>query len=219
MLLSEGYRTEQRYQINWGIILFLLVTFIAYINLAWSFMPKSLFFLIGGILLFALYFFLQKKKKDVLEERGTPHEKNKWWIGLIILQVLVLLGIAGSYYGVDYFGKEIQLKTKPVDPSDVFSGDYVSLNYEISDAPDSLWKGKPIQEPTPVYVVLAPEKGKYHIEKLTNHSPDVSGSQVYLKAKATPQWLGCFIWNMVWNVFMSKKIQERSLKNRDRNTP
>ncbi|KSU84075.1 Uncharacterized membrane protein [Fictibacillus enclensis] len=76
LLLSEGYRTEQRYQINWGIILFLLVTFIAYINLAWSFMPKSLFFLIGGILLFALYFFLQKKKKDVLEERGTPHEKK-----------------------------------------------------------------------------------------------------------------------------------------------
>ncbi|MDN4526972.1 DUF2157 domain-containing protein [Fictibacillus fluitans] len=76
LLLSEGYRTEQRYQINWGIILFLLVTFIAYINLAWSFMPKSLFFLIGGILLFALYFFLQKKKKDVLEEGGIHHEKK-----------------------------------------------------------------------------------------------------------------------------------------------
>ncbi|SDN36921.1 Uncharacterized membrane protein [Fictibacillus solisalsi] len=76
LLLSEGYRTEQRYQINWGIILFLLVTFIAYMNLAWAFMPKSLFFLIGGILLFALYFFLQKKKKDVLAERRTQHEKK-----------------------------------------------------------------------------------------------------------------------------------------------
>ncbi|SDN36902.1 Uncharacterized membrane-anchored protein [Fictibacillus solisalsi] len=117
-------------------------------------------------------------------------KKNKWWISLIILQVLVLFGIAGSYYGVDYFGKEIQLKTKPVDPTDVFSGDYVSLNYEISDAPDSLWKGEPIKEPTPVYVVLAPENGKYHIEKLTNRSPDVSGSQVYLKAKATPSMVG-----------------------------
>ncbi|MCK6255848.1 DUF2157 domain-containing protein [Fictibacillus sp. KIGAM418] len=76
LLLTEGYQKEERSQINWGIILFLIVTFIAYINLAWSFMPKSLFFLIGGILLFALYFFLQKKKRDVLEEGGDSHEKK-----------------------------------------------------------------------------------------------------------------------------------------------
>lgn len=76
IVLSEGYQKEKRPQINLGIALFLLVTFIAYINLAWSFMPKSLFFLIGGVLLFALYFFLQKKKKDVLEEGGASNEKK-----------------------------------------------------------------------------------------------------------------------------------------------
>ncbi|MDN4075768.1 DUF2157 domain-containing protein [Fictibacillus terranigra] len=75
-VLSEGYQKEERSLINWGIILFLLVTFIAYINLAWSFMPKSLFFLIGGILLLALYFFLQKKKRNVLEEGGDSHEEK-----------------------------------------------------------------------------------------------------------------------------------------------
>lgn len=116
--------------------------------------------------------------------------KNKWWIVIALLQGFILLGIAGSYYAADYYGKKIVLKTEPVDPSDLFYGDYVTLNYEISDVSSSLWKGKPIQDPKPVYVVLSPNKESYHVNKITSDRPDVAGNQVYLKAKATPSMTG-----------------------------
>jgi uncharacterized membrane protein len=73
-MLAEGYRNENRSQINFGIVLFLLVCLMGYFNLAWDFMPKSVFFLIGGILLFILNSFLQRKKKQILKNGGPHHE-------------------------------------------------------------------------------------------------------------------------------------------------
>lgn len=73
-MLAAGYRNENRSQINFGIVLFLLVCLMGYFNLAWSFMPKSVFFLIGGILLFILNAFLQRKKRQILENGGPHHE-------------------------------------------------------------------------------------------------------------------------------------------------
>jgi uncharacterized membrane protein len=73
-MLAEGYKNENRSQINVGIVLFLLVCLMGYFNLAWDFMPKSVFFLIGGILLFILNGFLQRKKKQILKNGGPRHE-------------------------------------------------------------------------------------------------------------------------------------------------
>jgi uncharacterized membrane protein len=73
-MLAEGYRNESRSQINFGIVLFLLVCLMGYFNLAWAFMPKSVFFLIGGVLLFLLNAFLQRKKKRILKN-GGPHDE------------------------------------------------------------------------------------------------------------------------------------------------
>jgi uncharacterized membrane protein len=70
-MLAEGYRNENRSQINFGIVLFLLVCLMGYFNLAWDFMPKSVFFLLGGILLFILNAFLQRKKKQILRNGGN----------------------------------------------------------------------------------------------------------------------------------------------------
>lgn len=72
--LAEGYRNENRSQINFGIVLFLLVCLMGYFNLAWSFMPKSIFFLFGGVLLFILNAFLQRKKKQILKNGGPHHD-------------------------------------------------------------------------------------------------------------------------------------------------
>lgn len=77
------------------------------------------------------------------------------FVVLVLLQVLFLGGMAASYYAVDAVGKEIRLKTAPVDPRDLFYGDYVRLSYEISALPWSVWKGgeRP-EEGQTVYVIL-----------------------------------------------------------------
>ncbi|MFC7372891.1 DUF2157 domain-containing protein [Fictibacillus iocasae] len=69
-MLEYAYKTESRRRMNAGILLFLLITLMAYFNLAWSFLPKSLFFLMGGLLLFGLNALLQRKKKEMLNNGG-----------------------------------------------------------------------------------------------------------------------------------------------------
>ena len=75
---------------------------------------------------------------------------------IVLLQTLVLSGIAISFYAIGWFGKDIRVRTVPVDPRDLLYGDYVTLGYEISRLNPSLWKDtarKP-ERGQPVYVVL-----------------------------------------------------------------
>lgn len=62
-LLWRGYMEEWRVKINLGTVLFLISTMTAYGKLTWDFMDKSLFFIVGGALLLALGWFLNRRKK------------------------------------------------------------------------------------------------------------------------------------------------------------
>ncbi|QAS51653.1 DUF2157 domain-containing protein [Halobacillus litoralis] len=61
--LVSGYQQEVTRWINKGTVAFLLTTFVAYFQLAWDFMNRSLFFFVGGLLLFVLSYFLEKKRR------------------------------------------------------------------------------------------------------------------------------------------------------------
>lgn len=69
-ILLLGYQEEDREKVNLGTLLFLISTLSAYIHLAWDFMPKSLFFLIGGLMLFALSWYLEKRRRRVVHRSG-----------------------------------------------------------------------------------------------------------------------------------------------------
>jgi LPXTG-motif cell wall-anchored protein len=74
-ILWRGYVEEWRFKINLGTVLFLLITMTAYGKLAWNFMDKSFFFIIGGILLLTLSWFLGRRRKQFLNDskEGTNH--------------------------------------------------------------------------------------------------------------------------------------------------
>ena len=65
-ILVQGYQEESPSQINRGTFLFLISTLVAYIQLAWAFLPKSMFFLAGGILLLILSWYLERRRRDWL---------------------------------------------------------------------------------------------------------------------------------------------------------
>lgn len=112
---------------------------------------------------------------------------------VVVLQILVLLAIALSHYATAAYGEEIKLKTVPIDPRDMFYGDYVTLQYEISELPISLWKdeNKPTDSEgllsnTIVYVVIQPSDsadGMYQAQGFYTEKPAVSGNQLLLKGK------------------------------------
>ncbi|WP_276916144.1 DUF2157 domain-containing protein [Aneurinibacillus aneurinilyticus] len=69
-LLWIGHREEWSSKVNAGTLLFLFSTFVGYIQVAWGFLPKSLFFLVGGLLLFVLNAFLQRQRHKRLRDEG-----------------------------------------------------------------------------------------------------------------------------------------------------
>ena len=55
------------------------------------------------------------------------------FILVVVLQIVILLVMIGMKWSTLAFGTKILLKTAPVDPWDLFRGDYVILNYEITN--------------------------------------------------------------------------------------
>lgn len=56
-------------------------------------------------------------------------------VGLALLQTIVLLYLIVSHVTILRTGTEVLLKAAPVDPRDLLRGDYVILNYDISNVP------------------------------------------------------------------------------------
>jgi uncharacterized membrane-anchored protein len=54
---------------------------------------------------------------------------------VVCVQLALPLGLAGLAAADLAFGEEIRLKAQPIDPLDVFRGNYVVLRYEISSLP------------------------------------------------------------------------------------
>jgi uncharacterized membrane-anchored protein len=67
--------------------------------------------------------------------------KKSFVVLAVILQLLVLAYMAVEREYVVRNGQIILLRTAPIDPRDMFRGDYVRLNYEISRIPVKMIKG------------------------------------------------------------------------------
>lgn len=88
-------------------------------------------------------------------------------VGFQILVLLVMIGILATPLVV---GQTVLLRVVPVDPRDLFRGDYVTLSYEISRAPDGIdgivATGRAVDRqsarPQTVYVSLVPEADGRH---------------------------------------------------------
>jgi uncharacterized membrane-anchored protein len=103
----------------------------------------------------------------------------------VLLQVLVLAYMAGEREHILRYGKIIHLRTAPVDPRDLFRGDYVRLNYEISQISarkipaDESYK---IKKGEKVYVSL--KEGSNGLYELNQVSMDIPPTGIYLAGRS-----------------------------------
>ncbi len=80
--------------------------------------------------------------------------KGRFW-ALVLFQLLLLAGIIGYRQFWLATGERVRLRTTPVDPRDLFRGDYVRLSYEISTLDlDRLDGDDKFDRNEKVYVVL-----------------------------------------------------------------
>ena len=59
-------------------------------------------------------------------------EKNKFFILIVVFWIILIVGLIGMKEFTLRTGKQVRLKTVPVDPRDLFRGDYIILSYKIS---------------------------------------------------------------------------------------
>jgi len=102
------------------------------------------------------------------------------------LTTLIWIGVCGGLWARhDYqlrHGREISLKTVPVDPRDVLRGDYVTLRYEISTfAGDERGSPQTYLQERVVYAQLEERDGDWHVRSVDLEPPDEG---LFLRARA-----------------------------------
>ena len=94
-------------------------------------------------------------------------------IGLILTVVFQLGVLTWKYLGSVWplwFGEKVILETEPVDPRSLFRGNYVWLQYAISDIEGALAKGD-FQKGEVAYVTLVPDGEFYRAANMVKEKP------------------------------------------------
>ena len=117
--------------------------------------------------------------------------KLKLFLLVLLLQSGWLLGTAFKQEYARAHGVTILLETVPVDPRDLFSGDYVILSYKISSLSFSLFSPTITNDLPPgriVYVAVE-KRGAFHEAVSASTTPITPApGQVILKGHSMPGW-------------------------------
>jgi uncharacterized membrane-anchored protein len=111
--------------------------------------------------------------------------KKSFVILAVILQLIVLAYMAGEREYILRNGNVIHLRTAPIDPRDMFRGDYVRLNYEISRIPVNRIKGvdsvAELKKGDKIYVSL--KEGPNGLYELGGASLEKPANSMYLAGR------------------------------------
>ena len=100
---------------------------------------------------------------------------------MIAAQLLILCSFAAAPAFTLATGREVVLKTLPVDPYDIFRGEYVTLRYEISHVRGASGQLRPGQ---PVFVILRQGAPCWQADRVETQMPSaLPANEVAIKAK------------------------------------
>jgi uncharacterized membrane-anchored protein len=115
--------------------------------------------------------------------------KLKLLILVLALQSAWLLGTVAVQEHALATGRVILLETERIDPRDLLQGDYLILNYKISNVPTNLFSSpvtKDLPHDTKIYVALAPATNQFYVVIRASTNEFVpAADEVLLKGKST----------------------------------
>jgi uncharacterized membrane-anchored protein len=132
--------------------------------------------------------------------------KNRLLILILALQTAWLLGTVVLKEHALATGKVILLETRRVDPRDLLRGDYLILNYKISDVPTNLFS-PPVTKDLPIgvdiFVALAPGTNQfYEVTRASTNEFMAAAGEVLLRGKSQWRW-----WNATNSVHVTYGIE------------
>ncbi len=161
-----------------------------YYDLAWKLIHKSLLLLVLGILFLLVAAYMDKKAASNRTSYSMLKGKK---VGILIIILLQGAWIGYQVYSNETLlqnGETVKLELRPVDPRSLLQGDYVELNYTISQLEDSS-----IDENGPITIVLRKDAkgihqyaGIYKYQGEWNTPYDPKEGDVLLNGKVTKPW-------------------------------
>lgn len=114
---------------------------------------------------------------------------RKTFIIAMLIPMIAILAFIGYNYYTYSTGEEILLKTVPVDPWELFRGDYVNLRYEIStvNLAQTPHEGD-FAAGDDVYTVLYSGEKFWSVTKVGNYKPALQSNEVCIKGKVTSSY-------------------------------
>lgn len=108
-----------------------------------------------------------------------------------VLQVGLLAWLIADRAMLLRSGQEIRLTVVPIDPHDLFRGDYVTLNYAISTLDTQALAGDDVFEiGKPIYVSLSNDSGDWKATSLSVNPP-AAGTYITGTVRDTSNGAGC----------------------------
>lgn len=107
--------------------------------------------------------------------------RKTWFLAALAMQVAVLCWVAVPRLIVLHTGRSALLRTIPVDPRDPFRGDYVVLNYEVSEVPAGTAKAGDT-----VFTIIEEKDGFAKAVRFVTERP--TGGELYLQGKIEERW-------------------------------
>lgn len=107
--------------------------------------------------------------------------KKKSFFLAMAIPLLILLAMTIKPQATLIFGKEVVLETKAYDPTDLFRGDYVAINFAISDVPKSKVPLSIDEVYNKSLYVSLKQEGKYYVVDQVSETKPKQG--LYLKGK------------------------------------
>lgn len=120
--------------------------------------------------------------------------KNQLLLLVLALQAAWVLATVVRQENVLNTGQLIVLETQPVDPRDPLRGDFVRLNYKISDVPRAQFFSRPLPAELPygttVYVAVAPAGTNqwYEVTRASTEWFTPASNEVVVRGKAAYSW-------------------------------
>jgi uncharacterized membrane-anchored protein len=117
--------------------------------------------------------------------------KLKILIVVLALQSLWILGTAFVQERTLASGKVILLETRPVDPRDLLRGDYVRLNYKISNVPGNVFSpplARELPAGTTVYIGLEQRGQFYEVIRAALEKFQPASGEVVVKGRSVSNW-------------------------------
>lgn len=117
--------------------------------------------------------------------------KQKLFIVVLALQGAWVLYTVAVQERALAIGQVIQLETERVDPRDLLRGDYLILNYKISNVPKNLFSppvDKYLPPGTKVNFVLEPRGEFYALVRASTNALSIAAGELLLKARSTWSW-------------------------------